>query len=184
MKWKCAGLVGISAAALLLVGCTATQSSAQHPSSVTAPAAPLAQVCPVTSPTRDFVPGFIGPQWADPVSGHGNLWVGAWWKNPQSLEQARTKADGDSAYPYVQKYPTWAVRGGAVTNAGGAPRVSVKSLDGHGHGRGDTGGYTNASLDDGTSVHWWPTLVRFPTTGCWQVTETVGEDSIVYVVKI
>lgn len=184
MKRKRAGLVGLSLAALLMAGCTATQSSAQHPSSATTSAVPLAQVCPVTPPTRDHVPVSIGPQWADPVFGRGNLWVGAWWKIPQSLEQARSKSGGDSAYPYSEKYPTWMVDGGEVTNAGGAPRVSVKSLDGQGHGRSDIGGYASASLDDGTSVHWWPTVVSFPATGCWQVIETVGEDSIVYVVKI
>jgi hypothetical protein len=184
MKWNRAGLVGLSAAALLMVGCAATQPSARHPSSSTTSAVPLSQVCPVTPPTRDGVPVSIGPQWAEPVFGYGNLWVGAWWEIPQSLEQVRSKALGDSAYPYVTKYPTWMVKGGVVTNDGGAPRVSVKSLDGQGHGRADIGGYASASRDDGTPMHWWPTVVGFAAKGCWQVTETVGEDSIVYVVKI
>jgi hypothetical protein len=184
MRWKCVGLVGLSAAVLLMAGCTGTQSLARQPSSATTSAVPRAQVCPVTSPTRDQVPVSIATQWAEPVFGQGNLWVGAWWDIPQSLEQARSTVGGDSAYPYGEKYPTWTVKGGEVTNVGGAPRVSVKSLDGQSPGRGDSGGYATSSQNGGTTIHWWPTIVRFPATGCWQVTETVGEDSIVYVVKI
>jgi hypothetical protein len=55
----------------------------------------------------------------------------------------------------------------------------VQRLDAPGHGEGSVGGYATA-----TEGHWWPTGVGFSDTGCWQVTETVGGDSITYVVQI
>jgi hypothetical protein len=32
--------------------------------------------------------------------------------------------------------------------------------------------------------HWWPTIVGCSDAGCWQVTETVGSDSITYVLHV
>jgi hypothetical protein len=32
--------------------------------------------------------------------------------------------------------------------------------------------------------HFVPTMVTFPSTGCWQVTGTVGHDSITFVTEV
>lgn len=136
--------------------------------------------CRVTEPTRSGVPSDVAKQRYDNVFGDGRLWVGAWWANEDSLDQVRSKDLSDNGFPYSVKYPTWTVRDGKVSAVAGAPQVSVKRLDGPGHGGGSVGGYATST----EGFHWWPTGVGFSDTGCWQVTETVGGDSITYVVHI
>lgn len=91
---------------------------------------------------------------------------------------------GDAEHPYGMKYPTWTVLDGKLTRAGSRPRISVKSLDGRGHGSGILGGYTNELQDDGNTAYWWPTVVGFTSRGCWRVTETQGGDSLAYIIKL
>jgi hypothetical protein len=112
------------------------------------------------------------------VFGNGRLWVGAWWTGGL-LDQVRSKDLADDQFPYTAKYSTWTLQDGEVSAAAGAPQVSVQRLDAPGHGEGSVGGYATA-----TEGHWWPTGVGFSDTGCWRVTETVGGDSITYVVQI
>jgi hypothetical protein len=177
-------LVSVGVAAVLLTaGCTTTPSSAPHSSSAATSTTPVAQACRVTPPTQSDIPSGIAAQQYGSVFNEGNLWVGAWWDDPASLKQARKKGlVGVQSYGY--KYPTWKVQDGKVTGAGGTPRISVKPLDGHGHGSGQVGGYASATMDDGTIARWWPTVTSFSRPGCWQVTETLGDDTLVYVVKI
>lgn len=176
-----------AAAVLLTAGCATTPSSAPHPSA--ASTTPVAQACRVTPPTQSDIPAVItAQQYTGPVFNKGNLWVGAWWGNPEVLKQAGKKITGgiggDSKYPYGMKYPTWKVQDGKITGEGGKPRIRVKSLDGHSQGSGLVGGYTNELMDNGTTAYWWPTVVGFTSTGCWQITETQGGDRLVYLVKI
>jgi hypothetical protein len=184
MMRRFVGLVGFGAVVLLMAGCTAPHSPAQPPSPTTTSAAPAARLCPVTPPTQDGIPVAItSQQYSAPVFNEGNLWVGAWWDDPQFIKQARKKGIvGSQSYGY--KYPTWKVLDGKVTGAGGTPRISVKSLDGHGRGSGQVGGYTNETMDDGTVAYWWPTVAGFSSPGCWQVTETLSDDTLVYAVEI
>lgn len=176
--------VVLAAIVLLTAGCTGTQPNARRPSSSSTSGVPATQACPITPPTSSTVPASVAKQVTDGVFGHGNLWLRAWWDNPQSLEQVRSKDLGDSKYPYQEKYPTWTLKDGTVTDTAGAPRVTVKAVNGHGRGTGTTGGYASAGLDDGTTANWWPTGVSFPTVGCWQVTESVSNETISYIVQI
>lgn len=169
---------------LLSAGCTATQPPVRHPSPTTNAGAAVAEAWPVTPSARDDVHASTRRQWAYPVFGYGNLWVWAWWDNPQSLKHVRSKDPGDSPYPYQEKYPTWTLKDGKATDTSGASRVSVNALNRQGCGTGAVGGYATATLDDGAAVNWWPTGVSFSAAGCWQVTESVGGDTITYVVKI
>jgi hypothetical protein len=115
------------------------------------------------------------------VFGHDGLWVSAWWADRASLEQVRSKDLATDGYPFGEKYATWAVRDGDITAASGAPRLTVKRLDGPGTGQGSVGGFATSGED---GAHWWPTVVAFSDFGCWQVTATTDDGSITYIVKI
>lgn len=175
------GLLGGCALSLILAGCAASPSPVPHAKESSAP---TVTTCAVTAPTTDGIPPAIMSQQYPAVYNEGDLWVGAWWTDPASLKQARSAEDSDSRYPYGQKYPSWTVNDGEVTSVGGAPRVTVKRLDGNDHGSSSVGGLSSATLADGTVARWYPTVVRFTTHGCWQVTETVGVQSLAYVVKL
>lgn len=190
MKWERAGLAGLCVVVLLTAGCTAAGAKSS-PSTATAgsttPAA-VAQACSVTPATKDGIPAGVAAQKYGPVYGQGNLWVGAWWAEPSGLKQARTKVaggvGGDAKHPYGMKYPTWKVQDGQVTGKGGRPRVTVTSLDGHGRGSSDVGGYVGAT-DTGNPVNrWFPTVIGVTAHGCYRVTETQGGDSLAYIIKL
>lgn len=183
MKWKHLGLFGLGAVMLLVAGCTGVRASAPESSPPMNSVAPATQACPVTPPTNDGVPIAITKQQYSSVYGHSNLWVGAWWTLPESLKQARSTDLADPKYPHRMKYPTWTVKAGEITDAGGRPRVIVKQLNGNGRGGSSVGGYASETLDNGTVARWWPTVVGVTAAGCWQITETVGDDNLVYVVK-
>ncbi|GAA4188795.1 hypothetical protein GCM10022288_15600 [Gryllotalpicola kribbensis] len=129
------------------------------------------------------MPAALASQRYGVVYGHGDLWVGAWWEDPDALAQARQKGvvGGDS---FGYKYPAWKVVDGQLTDAGGTPRVTVALLDGRGRGSAQAGDYTSERQDDGNAAQWWPTVVEFPSRGCWQVIESIGDDKLVYVVQI
>lgn len=71
-----------------------------------------------------------------------------------------------------------------MTDQWGPPRVEGTRLDGEGEASGDAGGYATSMGDSGNTLNWWPTSVEFPSLGCWEITETVGDTSITYVVKL
>jgi hypothetical protein len=179
-------LVGVSSALLFTAGCTTTVLGGRGSATASSPSAAVTATpagCRVTEPTRSGVPSEVAKQGFGNVFGHGRLWVGAWWTDGDRLDQVRSKDLADNEFPYGAKYPTWTVRDGKVSAVAGAPQVSVKRVDAPGHGEGSVGGYATAPQGD-TVLHWWPTGVGFSDTGCWQVTETVGGDSITYVVQI
>lgn len=164
---------------LLTAGCTGTGAGdglATRSSSSNAPTASAAESCPVTQPTGGDVPTGVSEQEPGNVFGHGGLWVAAWWTDPTAL--------GHAGMGGRHKYKTWTVRDGEVTRTSGSPRITVKRVDGPGHGQGNVGGFAMGRLRDGTAAYWWPTVVTFSGSGCWQVTETAGDDSITYTVKI
>lgn len=180
-------LVVLCSALLVIAGCTtATSENRGAPASRSPRAAGTATpaTCSVTEPTRTGVPADVAEQGYGDVFGEGRLWVGAWWTDGENLDQVRSKGLADEEYPYREKYPTWTVQHGEVSAAAGAPQVSVTRVDTPGQGDGGVGGYGTARQDDTTVFHWWPTVVGFSENGCWRVTETVGEDSITYVVRI
>jgi hypothetical protein len=176
-------LVGVSSALLFTAGCTATVLGGRGSPAASSPSAAVTATpaaCRVTEPTRSGVPSEVAKQRYGNVFGDGRLWVGAWWTDGGNLDQVRSKGLADDEFPYTDKYPTWTVRDGKVSAVAGAPQVTVKRLDGPGHGEGSVGGYATST----EGFHWWPTGVGFSDTGCWQVTETVGGDSVIYVVQI
>ena len=171
-EWVRPTLAGVCSAALLTAGCTdGRQSSASG--------TPSGGACPATRPTERAIPAGVSEQGYGPVFGEGSLWVGAWWAQRPMLEQLRAQR------PRAVKYPSFTVRDGQVTNALGPPRIRAERLDGTGEGSADTGGYATATQDgSGATLHWWPTVVTFPSAGCWRVTETVADTTISYVVRI
>jgi hypothetical protein len=179
-------LMGVSSALLFTAGCTTAVLGGRGSPAASSPSAAVAATpagCRVTEPTRSGAPSVVAKQAFGNVFGDGRLWVGAWWTGGL-LDQVRSKDLADDEFPYTVKYPTWTLRDGKVSATAGAPQVSVKRLDGPGHGEGSVGGYATAAEGGTTAFHWWPTGVGFSDTGCWQVTETVGGDSITYVVRI
>ncbi|MFW6691250.1 hypothetical protein [Streptomyces sp. MAR4 CNX-425] len=106
-------------------------------------------------------------------------WYGAddlWVARPDLLDHPGERAEG-----YRTKYASITLDAqGRVTDRKGAPRVDVERLDRSGSGRGGTGGY--ATADGGR--RWWPTVVDFPGTGCWEVTETLGSTEVRFTVPV
>lgn len=179
--------VAACSAFLFTAGCTTAtldDPGSPAPSSPSAAGTAPSATCHVTEPTRRGVPADVAKQWDGNVFGHGPLWVGAWWTDPDNLAQVRSKGLADDQYPYREKYPSWTVQHGKVSAEAGAPHVRVKRVNAPGQGDGSVGGYASDMQEDTTISHWWPTVVGFSDTGCWQVIETVGADSITYVVQI
>lgn len=176
-------LAGGCVTVLLAAGCTAASEGGASPTRSSLPNAPTASAqesCAVTQPTRGDVPAGVSKQKPGNVFGHDGLWVSAWWTEPDNLDRVRSKDLAADGYPFREKYASWTVRDGNVTAAGGVPRVTVKRVDGPGHGQASLGGFATGDSGD----QWWPTIVAFSERGCWHVTEATGDDSITYVVKI
>jgi len=102
--------------------------------------------------------------------------VNAWWLEEPNLEFVR---QNDRI-----KYPSFTTVEGEVTDELGPPAIEVQRLDGNGEGSGSAGGYATAQDGSGKTLSWWPTVIDFSGTGCWQVTQTVGRASITYVMEI
>ena len=180
-------MMALCSASLITAACTTVavrDRGSLAPSSPSTAVTATQAACRVTEPTRAGVPADVTKQGYGNVFGHGRLWVGAWWTEADNLDQVRSKGLAADQYRYREKYPTWTVQDGKVSAAAGAPQVSVKRVDAPGYGEGEVGGYATAMREVTDVFHWWPTVVGFSDPGCWQVTETVGTDSITYVVQI
>lgn len=179
-KWKRATVACLSSAVLLTTACTTTETSAE-PSPTTATMATKTpsqgpETCRVTPVTQAGVPEGILNSFDGPTFGQENLWVNAWWAEEPTLEFVR---ENDRI-----KYPSFTTVEGQVTDELGPPLIQVQQLDGTGEGTGTTGGYATEIDDSGKTLNWWPTVIDFSGPGCWEVTQTVGQTSITYVVEI
>lgn len=176
-----AALAALCSAGLLTAGCRPDAASSGTVSPSPTPESSTADACPVTSPTEQAIPEGVREHryGGGAVFGQGALWVGAWWADRSFLKQFREQR------PYVVKYPSFTIRDGEVTDALGPPLVRAERLDGIGGVSGTSGGYATATQDgSGRTLHWWPTVIHFSGAGCWQVTETVADTTITYVVQI
>lgn len=173
----------------LLTGCTMGSPNRTSPpnTALSAAASPsVPSTCHVTHPTDTAVPKGVAELRYGPVVGQGPLWVGAWWTDPATLDEARRKdLGGDSKHPYGVKYPTSTIRGGQATNALGRPRIHARRLDGQGDAIGQVGGYAEATLNNSNkTIHFWPTTIRFSEHGCWEVTESIEAAEIAYIIRL
>lgn len=179
---KRATAVTVCSGALLIAGCTSNQTTTEPEAATAATGTSAASMspgkddCPVTLPTEDGVPQGVGETFDGPVFGRGDLWVNAWWAEKPNLEFVR---NNDRV-----KYPSFTTEDGEITDRLGAPSVRVKQLGGDGESTGGAGGYANARNDSGEILNWWPTVIDFSGPGCWEVTQTIAQTSITYVVNI
>ena len=172
-------VAGLCSTVLLISGCTVSESSTEGPVTAASPtvaSSPLAGGCRVTRPTKEGIPEGVREVVDGPVFGQGKLWVHAWWAEKPILTSVREENE--------IKYPSFTLRNGEVTDQLGPPRLQIKRLDGAGEASGDTGGYATAQDDSGRILNWWPTGIDFSSSGCWQVTETVGGTSIIYTIRL
>lgn len=178
-------MLAASCALVLAAGCGSTDTD----SSSQASAGGESSDCQITEPADTDAPEGVqdaldGLDYG--AFGKDALWVDAWWTDQETLDEARSGelSDDPDEYPYQMKYPSYTVRKGAVVDEMGAPEVEVERLDGDGEANADTGGFATATNDDGTDIHWWPTVIAFSDHGCWQVTETVKDTSISYTFEL
>lgn len=184
LRWERSIVAGLSAAVLLLAGCTSSgprPQPSQPPfasptQAASAVARPKTDTCLVTTPTEDGIPKGLSESLDGPVYGQGPLWVGAWWADEPTFKQARELRS--------IKYPLFTIENGKATDDLGPPRVEAIRLDGEGRAGGGTGGYARDPGNSGQSFDWWPTGIDFPSHGCWQVTQTAASTSITYVVRL
>lgn len=102
--------------------------------------------------------------------GHDGLWIDvAWTRDPR-----RVSAGGQEPGVVAGvKYATVTLRRGRFTSAGGPPTITARELGSGRTLRGETGGY--AFTD---TFRWWPSVLAFPATGCWEVRTTWGDTTV------
>lgn len=159
-------------------GPEATASSAKRAPKAGGSLAP----CLITKPrTNEHPPAALrdtfqaGQLWF----GREGLWIGLWFtaNNGVIHRNGVTRArDG-----YYLKFPTATLDGGRATSRYGPPRVRAGRVGGPVTLVGGVGGYghiANPHLD------FWPTVIRFPSRGCWRVATYWRGTSVRFVLKV
>jgi hypothetical protein len=141
--------------------------------------------CPVTIPNGSpFPPGggsFGPPPEGTPATGvpatHGDglLWVGYLsWDGIIRVRDDYVEPDGsiELKFPWARKIVEYRTIDGALTGIfAGELEIETERLDGN---TGPAEVYTNPSGVHVTSV------VTFPSTGCWQVTGSTGQEALTF----
>ncbi|MQA84802.1 MAG: hypothetical protein GEV03_09310 [Streptosporangiales bacterium] len=134
--------------------------------------------CPVTMPMDVArLPPVLARSGDDVWYGEGGLWVGLSWVGAPGAA-APVRPDGGGL-----KYPSVTLRDGRHTEALGPPTVRARRLDAPGTARVSFGGYADGGIDS-IPRYWWPTGIDFPDSGCWLVTEALGDDVVRFVVRV
>jgi hypothetical protein len=68
---------------------------------------------------------------------------------------------------------------GGFARRHGPPKVSAVLLGGHGRADGSSGGYAYSG-----ALEFWPTVVRFPSEGCWAEIASIGDVTVRLVVRV
>lgn len=167
-----AGVASVLTAALVAVGVPvglhlAPQDSARQ---VAGPG-PVTN-CHVTQPLpRAKVPTTL--------RGLGDRWVGAddlWIELP---------AGAVSAGSTRLKYGTFTLDDrGRLSDAEGAPTLTAQRLDGTGSAKGDPPSYSSAAGPRDQTIHFWPTTITLPRSGCWQLTAKLKDTAVSFVVDL
>lgn len=86
-----------------------------------------------------------------------------------------------SAESYNLKHP-WVTlaRAGDFTSDLGPPTVRAQRLHGPGRAAVSSGGYATAPA----SPEFWPTVIKFPTPGCWVEVASLGGTTVRLVVRV
>ena len=114
--------------------------------------------CPVTKPNGNAPPG---QQPADTWHGNGQVWIALWTGGVVVRGDGVTNRDGSISV----KYGWW--RGVA-----GNVELHGRRLD------GASTPFSYSGPDGYGETGFQPTLIPFPTSGCWDVTGTVGDESL------
>lgn len=142
-------------------GQNTSQSSASCREPTATPQDSLPEVFRKTGPDNEWI-------------GEGGLWVEVSWIK---TDAADWKVDSGYAF----KYATATLADGRLSSRPGQPAIAAQRLHGSGEGAGGFGGYASAS---GTLPHWWPTVLKLPTDGCWVITEKSGETVVSFQVQL
>lgn len=139
--------------------------------------------CAVTSPMRSSrYPHALATLHEGDLFGAGDLWVNV-WANVASGQQRGVAVSGDGRWS--MKWGTFTLYHGRLSNHGGPPAVRADRLDGSGHASATIREENYAyATDHGKTIKFWPTMIAFPDTGCWRITETHLGTTIHFTVRV
>ena len=162
---------------LVLVGCTITTPVVEEGAAPaeTAPSpqrvAPAAseEACPVTYANGNAPPGY--PSYSPGFHGNGAIWTPLWPRGKILITPPYVEPDGSlrMKFPWWWKEPApLAIQGRRLDAAAPPLRAEVA-----------------ASYDDGpVQFQFQPSMLFFPSEGCWEVTGKAGDASLPFVVLI
>ena len=171
----------LTAAVVLIVGCSHQSRTAPAPAPVSAPTRaaapdhsagpgqPTPSNCPMTRPDGAGPPGELS---SPGFHGSGALWTVL---PPDGVDEGgERQPDGSIS----QKYPWWTVgTTGQLTIQGRRLEAPASPL--HAQVNSGTPETGFAEVPDG---RFWASSINFPTEGCWQITGTAGPASLTFVV--
>jgi hypothetical protein len=163
-------LAAVVVAGVLLAGCAsaAPSPSAAPPTPEIAAASTDADDCPVTQPTT--APPEIGERLFGSGSAHGNadLWVGGLGPGGvYTVPEDYPKADGSIGI----KLGWWRIVAGSLEISGRRLDASAPALDG-------------VASDGYGNIGFQASGVTFPTEGCWEVTGSIGDSTMTFVMLV
>jgi hypothetical protein len=171
--------LGLAGSMLLTAACA---PSPHHPSPRSASTGPSHATgsqsvsnCPVTSPDPGIpLPSAIPAEGAEHWYGSGLLWV--------DLGNFALPASDEDGVLSV-KHQWWTADDAGAPDSQGALKVTAQLVRGSATVEGTVGGYATAEVD-GQVFSWWPTVLEFPSAGCWEISGRWKGDTLVAVVLL
>ena len=170
-------LVALSVFLLALVGCTITTPVVEEgaapaetgpPPRRVAPAASEG-MCSATHANGDTPPGY--PAYSPSHHGNGALWTVLWPRGKVLITPPYVEPDGSLR----MKFPWWWKEPAPLTIQGRRLDAAAPPL------RAEVA----ASYDDGpVQFQFRPSMLFFPSEGCWEITGKAGDASLTFVVLV
>lgn len=73
---------------------------------------------------------------------------------------------------------------GRLSDAAGPPTVVAERVDGSGSVEGSVGGYASVDVGAESLFFFWPTVIDFPSAGCWLITETFQDTTLRFLMRV
>ena len=169
MKLAAQGWKLLATVALALAGCTTGAPADRLPGSAFDTACPVSLPNVTKSPDEHFVPSGLAFQNAD-----GTIFTTPWPNGEVVFEPGgpgTINPDGSMSmkWPWYRTVPGEVEIGGRRLD-GSAPPMPAEILRGPEDGYGETGFH--------------PSILTFPTEGCWEVTARAGEATLTFITRV
>ena len=179
-------LASIALTVSLCAGCTSPVHHAGAAANSGLLAGQARVSCPPPAPVsagsvpRSLRPSYPGNRWY----GSRGLWI-VWPGMERQFLTGRKPGGyglkwGSVTLDSRGRVPSWP-NGGML--APGPPRLEARRVDGPGSAQGSIGGYATAGAGR-YRLSFWPTVIDFPTRGCWLLTETLRATTIRFLEQV